>query len=130
MLDHHTALAAANPAHLVGEDDKEPSEGNKLKASFWQLVVTRCWPATNGAQPRRSCAWPQGHLDAPVARAKVGMMVDKTPGMVAAFQEGDQFHGQEDDDIFHNTQHHAARATRVSLLWSQYGRLAEFLDGV
>ena len=64
VLDHHTALTAANPAHLVEEEDKEPPEGNKLKTPFRQPVVTRCWPATIGASRRRTCAWPQGHLDA------------------------------------------------------------------
>jgi hypothetical protein len=64
VLDHHTALGAANPAHLVEEEDKEPPEGNKLKTPFRQPVVTRCRSATIGASCRRACAWPQGHLDA------------------------------------------------------------------
>ena len=56
VLDHHTALAAANPPHLVEEEDKEPQEGNKLKASFRQPVITRRRTAASGAQRRRACA--------------------------------------------------------------------------
>ena len=56
VLDHHTALPAANPPHLVEEEDKEPPKGNKLKASFWQPIVTRRRPAASGAQRRRACA--------------------------------------------------------------------------
>jgi hypothetical protein len=68
--------------HGVQKEDEKPPQGNELKAPFGE--VTRRREMAARADCGRTLARSRGHFDAPLVGTEVGVLVNKTPEMMAA----------------------------------------------
>src|SRR2546430_16868575 len=96
FFDSHNAAAATVDAPCgVQKEDEKPPQGNELKASFGELVVTGRRQMAARADCGRTLARSYDHFDTLLVGTEVGVLVDKTSEAMAAVENCDQFHGAE-----------------------------------
>jgi hypothetical protein len=59
-------------------------QGNELKASFGELVITRRREMAARTDCGRTLAWSYGHFDALPVGTEAGVLVDRAPEAMAA----------------------------------------------
>ncbi len=81
---HNAATATVDAPHGVQKEDEKPPQGNELKPAFGELVVTGRRQMAARADCGRTLSGSHGDFDALLVGTEVGVLVDKTPEMVAA----------------------------------------------
>src|SRR5690349_11634414 len=92
LYDDGAAARAIYTPHGVQQEDEKSPEGNELKTSFSELVITGS--ALMASRTDRGGSLPRPHqdLDALVVGTEARPMVDKSAKAVTAIKNREQFH--------------------------------------
>src|SRR5262249_11000874 len=82
--DHGGAAAAVHAPHGIQQENKKSPERNELKAPLSELVVTRGRLMAARTDGGRAPARPYRYFDTLVVQTEAGVLIDKSPEVVAA----------------------------------------------
>ena len=83
LFHHHATVAAMDAPHAVQEENQKAPKGDELKTPLGKMFIPGRRLLATGADGSRALPWTDGHLDGLLLRTEAGMLVDKSPKMVA-----------------------------------------------
>src|SRR5260221_168007 len=87
--DHGFATEAIDAPHRIHQEDQESPEGDEFVTPFRELIVTGRGLVAARANRGRTFARPHRDLDTLVVLTESGVLIDKSPEVVAAVQNCD-----------------------------------------
>ena len=83
LLHHDAAVSAMDAPHPVEKVNQNSPERDELRTPLGKMIVTGRGLVALRADCRRTLSWPDVHLDAFLAGAEAGVLVDESPMAMA-----------------------------------------------